>query len=201
MPISNIELYRALQTELARWGIDKSWCVIGKTHNKLAYEVGGRAFRYPFAKTPSDWRANKNEISDLRRHLREHGLTPPDSDKPLAVVKLKPKHKPQPHDSDSLFERRHSRPALRVPPDTKEDFESVYRVLRETIAIVGERLGGALAYDDYRAVTHPLVTEIVQLTNNVYRKGQESVQKPVDRSVVRCHTGQKKAGGPSCTNP
>ena len=48
--------------------------VHGGKHPKLCGAVAGRSFKFPFPKTPSDWRSEKNCVSSLKRHLAQHHL-------------------------------------------------------------------------------------------------------------------------------
>lgn len=48
----------------------------GKKHNKVRWEIGGKAYSYSCALTPSDWRASKNCQCAVRRVLRAAGFNP-----------------------------------------------------------------------------------------------------------------------------
>lgn len=49
---------------------------VGRKHVKVRWELGGRAYSYSCAKTPSDRRATENLRCDVRRMLRE-AISPP----------------------------------------------------------------------------------------------------------------------------
>lgn len=46
----------------------------GKKHNKVKWEIDGKAYSYSCALSPSDWRASENCRCAVRRILRAAGI-------------------------------------------------------------------------------------------------------------------------------
>ncbi|MEN6301329.1 MAG: hypothetical protein ABFE07_20575 [Armatimonadia bacterium] len=62
-----------LEAELSQWCGVKHRYTTGGKHEKLIIEVGDRSRALPFTKTRTDFRGQRNKISDLRRALRDLG--------------------------------------------------------------------------------------------------------------------------------
>ena len=60
----------AIRAELAQHGVEDSDLEDGGRHLKLHYEWKGRTHTHIVARTPSDGRAVKNAVGDVRRVLR-----------------------------------------------------------------------------------------------------------------------------------
>ena len=61
----------AMRKVLAEFKITDAHFGVGGKHSKLTFEYRGRTFKIPYSGTASDWRAEKNAASLLRRILRE----------------------------------------------------------------------------------------------------------------------------------
>lgn len=58
---------RAVLAELATHGVTEYDIEDGRKHRKLRFIFGGKPILYVMPKSPSDWRASLNAVSDLRR--------------------------------------------------------------------------------------------------------------------------------------
>ena len=65
-----------IEREAARYGATLTARSMAK-HPKLTFKLAdGRTFNHSICGTPSDHRSRLNDLSDLRRRLREMGATP-----------------------------------------------------------------------------------------------------------------------------
>lgn len=65
------DMEAAIEDELYKQGITRFSIERTNGHSKLTMYVDGKTRLYGFGATPSDVRANKNTIRDLRRIIRE----------------------------------------------------------------------------------------------------------------------------------
>jgi hypothetical protein len=65
--VNKRQFRKALTDELERLGVSYDLEQSGKAHPRLVFEVAGRRRTYYFPGSPSDNRALKNALADLRR--------------------------------------------------------------------------------------------------------------------------------------